>query len=191
MIRLLFALMLFTAALPPLAQAALPKARPFTGAGLLIIRPDPSGKASLPLYEEPGVRRLAEMEPERLPRLPFSVEDGLPVAVLESRGNWVKIAYDEAGREGWLEIGRRWSYTPWEAFLRGRSARALPGLKKEFYLMKRESSEQGANGPALTPKKSFCILQVEDDWVQGLLDFSYVGWMRWRDRDGRFLITVD
>lgn len=190
MTRLLLALMLFMIA-APLAHGALPKARPTTGAGLLVIRPDPAESAPLPLYEEPGVRRLTVIEPERLPRLPFSVEDGIPVAVLENRGKWVKIAYDEAGREGWLEIGRRWSYSPWEDFLRGRSARALPGLKKECYLMKKECSEQGANGPALTPKKSFRILQVEDDWVQGLLDFSYVGWMRWRDRDGRFLIIID
>ena len=50
------------------------------------------------------------------------------------KGSWLKIAYDDAGREGWLEHGARaGSTSPGRSSCPAALVRLLPGLKKGFY----------------------------------------------------------
>jgi hypothetical protein len=32
---------------------------------------------------------------------------------------------------------------------------------------------------------------VDDDWAQVMVEYTRIGWLRWRDRDGRFVIAVE
>jgi hypothetical protein len=43
----------------------------------------------------------------------------------------------------------------------------------------------------MTPKQAFRVVKVQRDWVMVLLDQNTLGWLRWRDDDGRLLISVE
>ncbi len=191
----MISLILLMLALP--ALGAPPKPRPYTGSGLLIIRSDPSSETgitgSLTIYREPGVGRIAEPGYGEIPLLTRIVEPAAgeyPVAVMGKKGEWLKIAYDGAGREGWLEMARRWEIIPWEEFLPGRTARFLPWLKKGFYLLRREPSAAAPELATLPPESTTRIGRVEGDWLYVTVAPGRTGWLRWRDDEGRFLITV-
>lgn len=184
-------------ALLPFPSLAAPQPRPFTGSGMLLIRPFPpelpAGLVPIVLYREPGVGRIAELTANQLPSLDTvrgPVGGARPVAVMGKKGNWLRIAYDDAGREGWVEAARRWEYLPWDAFLPGRSARFLPGLKKGEYVLRASPIETAPQLPPLTGGESLRLIEVQDDWALAAVDTGLRGWLRWRDRDGRFRITV-
>jgi hypothetical protein len=183
--------------LPLSASGALPKLRPYTGIALLLLRPAPSGDPGKPptlvCYREPGIGRIAEPGYGNIPLLRQVVEappGEFPVAVLGKRGTWLKIAYDGADREGWIEMGRRWDLIPWEEYLPGRAARFLPGLKKIFYLLRNTPSMTDRTGETLAPESVVRIDRVAGDWVGVTVAPGKTGWLRWRDDEGRFLITV-
>ena len=106
------------------------------------------------------------------------------------RGNWMLIAYDDAGREGWVEMARWWEYCPWEDFLKGRVARLLPGLKKERYSLRAGPSETSPQTSPLSGVEELRLIAVRDDWVLVITDSGQQGWFSWRDGDGRFQISV-
>lgn len=192
---LLLSLLMLQAAGPAFA---IPKPRPFTGDGLLVIRPLPAvvteSCCTLPVYREPGVERIIDLETGELPSLAPAIvarEGEYGVAVTGRKGNWLQIAYDDAGREGWLEISRHWDYVPWNSYLKGRGARLLPGLKKEYYLLRGEPSPSASQLDTLSKQKSLRVIDVREDWALVLVDLAAYGWVRWRDGDGRFLISID
>ncbi|WP_243369847.1 hypothetical protein [Geotalea sp. SG265] len=186
-------------ALYPQGTLAAPsKSRPHSGDGILMIRTlpslgnDPSG--TLPLYREPGVERVAELKSHELPSLaPVLQGRGgeFPAAVTGKKGNWLHIIYDDAGREGWLESSRGWEYATWNTFLKGRGVKVLPGLKKEFYRLRRDPSPAAPQLEALSRQKNLRIIEIREDWALVLVDFTAYGWLRWRDGDGRFTISLD
>jgi hypothetical protein len=45
--------------------------------------------------------------------------------------------------------------------------------------------------PPALPKLSFKVLKLDGDWALMMPDQSTLGWLRWRDEDGRLLISVD
>ncbi len=178
------------------AHGAPPKPRPLAGSGILLIRPAPSTEtgttATLVVYREPSVGRIVELAYDKLPLLSRAI--ALPageyaVAVLGRKGDWAKIAYDEAGREGWVELARRWRYIPWSEFLPGRSARLMQGLKKDFYTVRQKPDETSAEVATLPPLKEFRILGAEGVWIRVGAGGALSGWLRWRDGNGRFLIS--
>ncbi len=178
------------------ASGAPPKPRPLSGSGLLIIRPVPTAEpgtaATLVVYREPSVGRITELAYGTLPLLSrvIALPAGeYPVAVLGRKGNWAKIAYDEAGREGWVEMARRWRYIPWNEFLPGRSARLLQGLKKEFYSARQNPDETAAEVGIVPPLTEFRILESEGGWIRVGSGEAFSGWLRWRDSNGRFVIS--
>lgn len=182
-------------ALLPLPLHGAPKPRPFSGSALLIIRPFPAeaGTVRLRLYEEPGVGRMAELEPGKLPGLePVVIAPAgeYAVAVVARRGEWLRLAYDEAGREGWVRMERSWLYLPWESFLEGRTARFLPGLKHYCHLLRREDSDSAPVAGTVPRESGFMVVRVRGEWAQVVAP-AVRGWLRWRDEDGRFLIAVD
>lgn len=189
-----FALILLTLTLT--AHGAPPKPRPYTGSGLLTIRPLPvreDASGLIPIYREPGIGRIAEKTPAELPllfRIIPATAGEYPVAVMGKRGSWLKIAYDEADRGGWVEMERRWEYTPWEEFLAGCAVRLLPGVKNGYAVLRRGPSLSAAEAVPLPPDRDFRVEKIQGDWLRIFLDPQTAGWLRWRDEGGRFLVSV-
>jgi hypothetical protein len=188
-------LMLFIAST---AGGSTPKPRPYAGSGLLVIRPfppaDPANPCTLVLYRDPGIGRVAEPACATLPlltRVMTPPAEGLPVAVMGKKADWLKIAYDEADREGWVERGRSWAYLPWDEFLPGHSARLLPGLKKAWYTVRQSPAETSREHATLTPQDTFRIREIVDGWALVQVGSGAPGWLQWRDSGGRFLIFID
>jgi len=191
--KLLLMLLLF--ATP--ALGAPPKSRPATGSGMVILRPPAQQQAAagwrIILYREPGIGRIAEKSLRELPLLTQIVGDAageFPVAVMGTRGAWVKISYDDAGREGWVEMERRWHYTSWEDFLRGRAVRLLPQLKKGYSLLRKEPSPSAGELAPVSPDQTLRIELIQGDWLRVSLAPLTAGWLRWRDENGRFLVSI-
>lgn len=187
-------ILLVVTALP--AQAA--PGRPRAGIGILFLRqfaPERTDDVkAIPIYAAPGIGRLAEADGSRLPSLdqavtPRSGEHA--VAVLGSRGEWLRIAYDEAGREGWIRQRRFWDYAPWRDFLTGRGASLLPGLREPLTLLRREPADDAAPLLRFTPGQGFRIVSIRDDWARVTADGAPDGWLRWRDTDGRLLVAPE
>ena len=184
--------------LPPTTHGALPKQRPYTGSGLLLMRPpaprdEPDTPATLIFYREPGVGRVVERGYGDIPLLIQIVEPSpweYPAAAMGKKGGWLNIAYDGAGRTGWVEGMRRWSYVSWEEYLPGRTARFLPWLKKGHYLLRGGPSAAARELKALDAASAVLINRVEGDWMRVTVVPDTEGWLRWRDEEGRFLITV-
>lgn len=174
-----------------------PKVRPYAGIGVLTLAPDTGGEAAgekLAVYRDPGLVRIAGQELARLPRYEPVFSSGpapAPLIVSARRGEWLRVAFDEAGREGWVRSSRRDSYLPWEGFLKLWPCRMLPGLRKGFYQLHRIPAN-GALEQPLTPRQLFKVLRVEGDWVMAVLsEQSRMGWLRWRDEDGRLLVSFE
>jgi hypothetical protein len=181
---LLVVLALFTLSTQA-AHAALPL-RPYSGGGVLLLHPAPGAeKSPVVIYAEPGLQRIAEIEITALPRLALDQQDPL-IAVGATRGNWLRVAYDEAGREGWIEMSRKWEYRLWSEYLSGRPVRVLPGMKKGFYLLRQEPREGSPERGTLTRDQQVRVVQVEEDWARLQ---SPSGWFRWRDGDGRLTVS--
>jgi hypothetical protein len=184
-------------ALTPVAVMGGTQPRPFSGYGVLIIRPfnsdSPGNPATLTFYREPGVERVAVRTVKEIPMLssilPLPAAE-YPLAVMGKRGNWMLIAYDDAGREGWVEMARWWEYCQWEDFLKGRVARQLPGLKKDEYALHGAPSETSPQTSPLSGMEELRLIEVREDWVLVITDSGLHGWLTWRDGDGRFLIAV-
>ena len=166
--------------------AAPPPPRPYSGLGVLALHQVPEGERTpVPVFQEPGLQRIAEPELGELPRLAGDPQQPL-VAVHATRGGWLRIAYDEAGREGWLQPSRGWQYRPWDEFLPGRLVRVLPGMKKPLYLLKGEPREAGPDLGVLSRDQQVRVIRIAEDWA--LLQ-TPAGWFRWRDGDGRLTVS--
>ena len=195
-VRILFISLFLTLNLLPAAGAQ--QFRPFSGSGVVIVRPlNPESKvapAPIPFYHDPGVARIVERPAAGIPNLSSILKTPAgeyPLAVMGKKGNWLRIAYDDAGREGWVERARWWDYIIWEDFLKGRVARLLPGLEKEVYALRAGSSTTAPQTGALSGRESLRIIEVSDDCALVITDSGLSGWITWRDGDGRFLVTFD
>ena len=95
-------------------------------------------------------------------------------------------AHADAGRTGWVKSERRWSYLPWDQFLKGRLVQFLRNSpKKQMQVV----AHPGANdGTALNTRQPMKVIVAQGDWIYVLLNQSSAGWIRWRDNDGRLLI---
>jgi len=194
-LTLLLAVVIVTANAP--SAPAIPLPRPASGRGVLIVSPFLPERAdelaAIPLYRQPGVGRIATIAAGALPAITPPGENGAgayAVAVLEKRGNWLKVVFDDAGRSAWLERARWWSYRSWEEFLPGREVRLLPGLKTSYYRLVALPADQCRESVPVDPHDSLRAGRVQDDWLQATLSPSVTGWLRWRDGDGRLLIAV-
>ncbi|WP_157698818.1 hypothetical protein [Geobacter sp. DSM 9736] len=177
---------------------AAPSPRPFAGIGILTISPlnparagDPPG---IPIYQEPGVARLVTATPTDIPNLAPAVQnrgDTVHVAVNEKRGDWLNIHYDDAGRTGWIFFERSWTFITWPEFLKGRAITVLPGLRKNYYSLLDRNADTGHVGAVINSTIPLRVVKVTDDWCYVITVREGSGWLRWRDRDGRFLISVN
>jgi SH3-like domain-containing protein len=116
---------------------------------------------------------------------------GMLLAVTERRGEWLRVIVDDAGREGWVRRERAWDYSPWEEYLKGRSARLLPGLRKNCYQLLAAPVDSAGVIAVLAPQtEEFRFIGLQGEWALVLVGQSVTGWLRWCDRDRRFLVTV-
>ena len=175
------------------ASSAPPKMRPYTGIGMLVL---PVAGADLndplPLYEEPGLSRLGSLNPDRIPRYAWifggATSAAAPLIVTGRKGSWLRVAYDDAGREAWLNPARPGSFQTWDSYLKDHVSRLLPGLQKRYYQLYQQPGT--AVLAQLTPRQFLKVLRLENDWAMVLSDQNSLGWLRWRDEDGRLLIGV-
>jgi len=180
---------------PPVATSL--KMRPYTGIGILMLSaPDASGKdynAPLVLYEEPGLDRKGELDSIALPRQEWIFGSGsavVPLVVMARKAGWLKVVYDEAGREAWINPGRRGVFQPWDVFFKGQTGRMLPGLQKKYYQLFVKAGSLPPLG-SIAPQQTFKLILLEDDWAAVMPDPTTLNWIRWRDEDGRILIGLD
>lgn len=167
------------------------KMRPYAGIGLLHLPISTTPVDPLLLYEEPALSRLGELNRSKIP--PFEWIFGTssvaqPLIVMARKGTWLRVAYDDAGREAWLNPPRQFTFQTWDLFYKGHVTRLLPGLQKKYY----QIFQQPGISPVetLTAKQSFRVLQLEDDWAMVLTEQNSLGWLRWRDTDGRLLLGI-
>ena len=189
--RLFLLILLF---LTPLnGFGGLPEPHPLAGKGIVIL-PASSSSAELVLYELPGIRLIGNIRQKELPALaPFvkvkSNETAL--AVMSVREGWLRIIQDFAGREAWVELRDDWNYRSWERYLAGRTIRLVPGLKEHMYRFRSSPTDKGEQSGAATPGFPLRALAVHDDWAEVATAGQTLGWLRWRDGDGRMLVTVE
>jgi hypothetical protein len=190
-------ILLLSAAATASPQQAPQQMRPYSGIGVLFL---PAGKGGnedlrepLYLYEEPAVLRIGALDSGQAPPYEWLFSRNvsrLLLIVTARKGEWLRVAYDDAGRLGWLDPRQRGVFETWDALLKGRSCRLLPGLRKQYYQMFRRPGTMPLTSPAL-PKLPFKVVKLDGDWALVMPDQSTLGWLRWRDEDGRLLISVD
>lgn len=168
--------------------------RPYTGIGLLLLKvnPDKDNIAEpLFLYEQPGIFPIGEFNAGLAPPHDwfFGADAALlPLFVMSRKGNWLEVAYDDAGREAWLNPGRRGVFRSWQIFLKGKTCYLLPGLQKRHYRM---TQNPAGTKLSLSPKDHFKIVKIENDQALVMLNSQTIGWLNWRDEDGRLLVKTD
>lgn len=194
-ILLLFMVPSLSHAAPTAAKSQ--RMRPYAGIGVLQLTIQPAADQESPepflLYEEPAVSRLGDLNLNS-GRPPFEWVFGasrgsVPLIVMARKGGWLRVTYDDAGREAWLAPGRRGLFLTWDFYLKRHTAHLLPGLQKKYYAL----FQQPGNGTlfSLTPKLSFRVLRLDNDWAMVMLDQKTLGWLRWRDEDGRLLLALE
>jgi hypothetical protein len=193
--RILTALILFMFFVATTSHAApspSQKMRPYAGIGILLVPINGAAPAEpLPLYEEPALSRTGILNKANLPAFEwiFGVSSTVqPVVVIARKGSWLKVAYDDAGREAWLNPPRHFDVQTWDTFFKGHVSWLLPGLQKKYY---QAFQQPGASPVAmLKVKQPFRVLKLEDDWALVLIEQNSLGWVRWKDEDGRLLIGI-
>lgn len=169
--------------------------RPYTGIGLVVFSQSDHALNQdhrVPLYEEPGLLRFGTLSSSRLPGNEWvfgSHEGPLPLIVSARKGNWLRVFYDDAGREAWVDLQNIGRFKSWEQFLKMQTCRMLPALQAQYYQLQQHPG--GKPLAKITSKQVFKVLKVENAWGMVLVDQTMIGWLRWRDEDGRLLVGLD
>lgn len=194
-------LMLLFALLLTLWAEGIPAAAPprlHSGTGVLLMgypleRLDLPGPP-VPIYREPGLGTIAAPPRADLARfLPTLVSSEQEVALPASgrRGEWVRISYDDAGREGWIRMQRGWRHLSWEEYLPGRTVRLLPGLRQGYYELRANPLDGTSQKVSIPPSAPLTVLALKDDWLRVIAAGPQEGWVRWRDDDDRLTISLE
>ncbi len=172
--------------------------RPRAGIGILILRPAFSEQAdtlnALVLYETPGIERVAQVNADRLPSLSLSlsVPSGeYAVAAMGKRGDWFRLAYDDAGREGWIQSRDYWNYYCWPDFLPGRVVVLLPDLQATLSKVHQEPLDTSPPLGSISPGQKIRIIDIRDRWALIRSDDGMIGWIRWCDSNGKLVIALE
>jgi SH3-like domain-containing protein len=185
------AAVLVSAGLAVAAPRTPPKVRPYTGIGVMLVSIDDAQSDPLYLYDEPSLSRRDRLNLNAIPPYEWIFGSGsttLPIIVSARKGNWVRVVYDDAGREAWLNPARKIAYHSWNSFFKLHVSRLLPGLQNKFYQLYQLPEKNIL--ATLAPTQSFKVLRIDNDWAQVMLDQYTIGWLRWRDEDGRLLIGI-
>ena len=176
----------------PLFGASSPL-RPHAGRELLLL-PATAGLGTVTVYEYPGVRRKGELPVTELPPLASSVsrrEGEIVLAVFALREGFARVAVSASGEGGWLEINPGWRVVPWERYLPGRTVRLRKGLRETASRIRQTPAESGETVGTVSAGSPLPVSEVRDDWGLVSNGEGLSGWLRWRDGDGRLLVTVE
>jgi hypothetical protein len=191
-----FVILVILAVSSAIAAAASTAARPYSGIGVLLLATYQDREADILeqawLYREPAVSRQGPLNIASAPRYEafFGTKNETRFLIVTARkGEWLRVVYDDAGREAWLPPRRSALFRPWDEFLKGQEGRLLPGLQKRYYQLFRQPGKEAL--ATLTPKHSFRVVKLEHDWSLVMPDQNTLGWLRWRDDDGRLLFVTD
>jgi hypothetical protein len=170
-----------------------PKMRPYSGIGVFMLSADsdPDHGEPFHLYEEPGISRKGELKGNVASGNDWILggqKGRTPLIVVARKGSWLRVCYDDAGREAWIDTQNRGVFRTWDQFLKGQATRLLPGLRKQYYQLYQQPERHPLS--TLTPKQLFKVLRLENDWVMLVSDQNTIGWLRWRDEDGRLLVGI-
>lgn len=171
--------------------ASPPRMRPYTGIGLVLFSQTDSSAQDLqlPLYEEPGLSRIGVLSSSRLPGNEWifgTLTATPPLIVSARRGDWLRVYYDDAGREAWIEPQDKGRFLPWELFMKQQTGYLLPGLQPQYYRL--QQKPDGKLLATLTPRQVVKLLKVDNGWGMVMSGQAQIGWLRWRDDDGRLLL---
>ena len=172
--------------------------RPRAGLGILFVRsafPEQTDEMkTIVLYETPGNERIAVVDAARLPSLSSSVSPPAGeyvVAVTGVRGNWLRVVYDDAGREGWIQGRRFWAYYNWSEFLSGHFIVLLSDLRVSLSEVHQEPLDRSPSLGRISSGQRMRILEIRDDWALIRCEDGLRGWLRWCDGNGKLLIAVE
>ncbi len=194
MLKLFTLLLTFLVFTSPVSAATSVKARIPSGIGILKIKKVPVGANSpIVIYKEPSLGRLAEIEAGSLPPLAQSIASSalsVPVIVSLKKSGWYRIIYDNGEREGWIEGRSGYQFIKWEDLLINRPVALISGLRKEFYTLHRDATASSEQIESVEKGELFTPLRVNGDWVLLMTDSGAQGWLRWRDDNGRLVIST-
>jgi len=181
----------FLLAASPSASEAAAKMRPYSGIGVLQLSTT-GATDSITLYDEPGITRCCKLALPTVKELNvwlFGAEQDPSLLVTSRKRDWLEVEHDDAGRTGWIQAERHWSYTPWEQFLKGKLILFLRNSPRNMLqVLPRPGATEGSPLPTKQPLK---VILAQGDWAYVLLDQQSAGWIRWRDLDGRLLVGFD
>ena len=178
---------------PLQGHAASPvKARTLSGVGVVSI-PALNTSESIPLYREPGVGQLQELSLSALPalRLAGVSVDRLHFPVMAKKRGWLKVVIDDSERTGWLEMRRGWEFSRWERFLANRPVTMLKGVRKDYYLLRKDAAGSADSLGSIEKSVSLVCREIKGEWAMVESGNNVTGWLRWRDENGRLLLAVD
>lgn len=187
------ALVILLAIAPLQSDAATPvKARTLSGIGVVKI---PAFKAveSVVLYKEPGLGQLQTLTLTNLPSLRLNgiSLDRLYLPVMAKKRGWLKVVIDDSERTGWLDMRRNWEFSNWEHFLANRQVTMLKGIRKDFYLLRKEAVITSDPFGSIEKSTSLFCREINGDWALVESGSGVSGWLRWRDENGRLLLVAD
>lgn len=172
--------------------------RPRAGVGILFLRPAFTEQADelkeLALYETPGIEKIAQINAAHLPSVSLSVAvpSGVyPVAATGKRGNWYRLVYDDAGREGWIQGRRYWEFYRWPDFLPGRVVKLLPGLRASLTTVHQEPLDSSPALGSIAPGQKLHVIDIRARWALIRSADGTCGWLRWCDGNGKLIIQVE
>jgi hypothetical protein len=172
--------------------------RPRAGIGILFLRPAFTEQADdlkeLALYESPGIKQIALVNAARLPSMSLSVvvPSGMyPVAATGKSRDWFRLAYDDSGREGWIQGRRYWEFYRWPDFLPGRVVTLLPDLRATFTKVQQQPLDSSPVLGSISPGQKLHVIEIRDRWALIRSDDGTCGWLRWCDGNGKLVILVE
>jgi hypothetical protein len=119
-------------------------------------------------------------------------------AVIEYKTDWCKILYDQPnGKSGWIRLTGKMTYERWEKRLPGYFITENAFENKKTYIHK--SYDDNSAIADSMESNAFPIIRIKGDWALiGPSDTDIaetpryaVGWVRWRDQKGYFLLSYN
>jgi hypothetical protein len=161
-----------------------------------LLVPSGDGRHAPPvvLYREPGLGRIAEVDAVRFPRIfpEFTSPEGcLAIVVTAKMLDWYRVVYDDGEREGWIEGRLSYRYQRWGDVLQGRRIVLPDGMKSDHYLLRTVPDPAYEAHGKIVKGSGVTVISSDGDWVQVRSDSDVIGWLRWRDDNGRLLISVN
>lgn len=108
--------------------------------------------------------------------------------VQDKKDNWLKISCGPAVTSVWVEMQQGFKYLAWKEYLKNRKVRLLKGLPSDSY---RVLDSKGTEvKKILAPEEVIDVAGVVENWVLVKTAPTEIGWLLWRDKQGRMLIRI-